>query len=164
MAKKQTAVKKKEEVKDKVREESQVDSDGLIDTVYLIKKTGIEMIEGIDAMADIKAIREASKGDDTPYTFYESGRPVYWAIKNGSYSPLVFPEPGSKVKEGQMGYTSIQLYGWAVTLASTIERIIEILTEPKPSLIDQARKIMTPTIVIVAAIIGVFLIVAMIGG
>jgi len=162
MAKKRSAVKK---VKDEVREETQVELDDLIDTVYLIKKTGIEVIEGSDAESDIRAIQKASKGDDTAFTFYnENHRPFYIAILNGDYSPLVFPEPGPDITKGQIGYTSIQLYGWAVTLAGTIEKIIELETEPKPSLIDQAKKIMTPTIVIVASIVAVFLIVVMMGG
>lgn len=161
MEKKQDAVK---EAKNEVRDEAQAPFDSLIERVYLSRKGNLEMIEGIDAEADIKAIQEATKGDDEEYTFYEDGRPVYMAIKNGSYSPLVFPQPGPDINKGQIGYTSIQLYGWAVTLAGTIEKIIELETEPKPSLIDQAKKIMTPTIVIVASIVAVFLIVVMMGG
>lgn len=156
MGKKQIAVKE--------REEALPEEESLIDRIYLSKKGRLEMLEGADAKVHIKAIQDNTNGNDEDYTFYEDGRPVYFAIQNGQYSPLVFPLPGSKVKEGQMGYTSIQLYGWAVTLAGAIEKIIELLTEPKPSLIDQARKIMTPTIVVVASIIGVFLIVAMMGG
>lgn len=162
MAKKQGAVK---EAKNEVRDEAQALFDSLIGRIYLVKKTGVEMLEGIDAEADIKSIQQATGGDDTEYTFYETdGRPVYIAIKNGHLSPLPFPEPGPNPDKGQTGMTSIELYGLAVTLASTIEKIIELETQPKPSLIDQAKRIMTPTIVIVAAIVAVFLIVVMMGG
>ena len=84
MAKKQSAVKEKQE---KVKAQAEPEVEELIDTVYLIKKAGIEILEGVDAEADIKAIREGSKKDnegDTPYTFYEEdGTPIYIAIKNG---------------------------------------------------------------------------------
>lgn len=136
----------------------------LIARVYLIKKTGIEMVEGADAESHIKAILEASKGDDAEYVFYEDKKPVYVAIQNGTYQPLRFPEPGPDPDKGQTGLTSIDLYAWAVTLAGAIEKIIEGETEPKPSLLDQARKVMTPTIVIVACVIAIFLITALIKG
>lgn len=161
MARTRSAVK---EAKDEVKDEAQASFDSLIGRVYLIKKTGVEMLEGVDAEPHIKAIEQGSEGDDTAYTFYEDGRPVYIAVKNGYYSPLEFPEPGSKTNEGQVGITSIELYGLTVTFPSTIEKIIELETQPKPSLIDQAKRIMTPTIVIVAAIVGVFLIVVMMQG
>lgn len=161
--------------------------DDLIRRMYLIKKSGIELLEGPEAAISIKALREELDGDDdTDFTFYEGGRPVYIAVQNGlhptlplsdealpevetakaygHYSPLQFPEPGPKISEGQSGYTSMELYGWAVTLPLTISKIIELETEPKPSLLDQAKKVMTPTIVIVAAIVAVFLIVVLMQG
>jgi len=134
----------------------------LIGRIYLVKKTGFEILEGADAAKDIKAIQEGTKNTtdgDGPYTFYESGRPVYVAVNtgNGGYSPVTFPDPGPK--EGEMGMSSMELYSLAVTLAQTIEKIIELETLPKPSLIDQAKKIMTPTIAIVACVFVIFLIV-----
>lgn len=154
MAKKQNAVKEETKV------ESQPASDSLISRIYLITKTGPEMLEGVDAEVDIKAIQEAAKNSedgDTPYTFYENGRvPVYVAIKDGSLTPLVFPEPGAE--PGQAGMTSMELYAKAVTLPSTIEKIIELETQPKPSLIDEAKRIMTPTIAIIACVLVIFLI------
>lgn len=134
--------------------------DTLIGKVYLIKKTGYELLEGDDAIPDIKAIQEGTKDAkdrDMPYTFYENGRPVYVAIKNGTISPIVFPDPGTN--EEEMGMSSMELYSLAVTLAQTIEKIIELETTPKPSLIDQAKRVMTPTIAIVACVFVIFLIV-----
>lgn len=139
----------------------------LIRRVYLVTKAGNVVLEGEDALADMRGIYDASRAledGDRAYTFYEDGAPVYIAIKNGNYSPVVFPEPGPDIGKGETGMTSMELYGLAVTLASTVEKIIERETEPKPSLIDQARKVMTPTLVIVGAIIAIFLIVVMIGG
>lgn len=156
MAKKQNAVKEKQE---ETKVETQPDPENLIDRIYLIKKTGIEMLEGADAEADIKAIIKGSKegkDGDMPYKFYENGEEVYIAIKNGYYSPLTFPEPGTKPE--QTGMTAMKLYGLGVTFPIEVEKIIELETEPKPSLIDQARKIMTPTLVIVACIVAIFLI------
>ncbi len=164
MAKKQSAVKK---VKEAPRVEPQPETpepDSLIARIYLVRKTGIEMLEGIEAEADIKTIQQANAEDDTAYTFYEDGRPVYIAIKNGYYGPLVFPEPGPETAKQQTGMTSMELYGLAVTLAGTIEKIIELETQPKPSLIDQAKKIMTPTLVIVASILAIFLLAVMTKG
>ena len=134
--------------------------DTLIGRIYLVKKTGFEILEGADAAKDIKAIQDGTKNTtdgDMPYTFYENGRPVYVAVKNGGYSPITFPDPGTK--EGEMGMSSMELYSLAVTLAQTIEKIIELETLPKPSLIDQAKRIMTPTIAIVACVFVIFLIV-----
>ena len=166
MAKKKSAVEEvKKEVKVKVEPQPEIpDHDGLIDRIYLVKKTGPEMFEGLDAEAHIKAIQKANAEDDTAYTFYEDGRPVYIAIKNGYYSPLVFPEPGPDTAKQQSGMTSMELYGLTVTFASTIEKIIELETQPKPSLIDQAKKIMTPTLVIVASILAIFLLAVMTKG
>ena len=162
MAKRQGVVKK---VKQEAKVEVQPDTDNPIKRVYLGTIRGMQMLEGIDAEEDIRGIREASAGDDRPYTFYEAGDvPVYIAIKNGNYSPLVFPEPGTSADKGEAGMTSMELYGLAVTLPSTIEKIIELETEPKPSLLDQARKIMTPTLVIVASILAIFLLVVIMKG
>lgn len=166
MAKKQSAVKEKpKEAQAEPKIEAQPEPENLVDKVYLIKKTGIEMLEGADAEADIKAIIEAGKkgeDGDTPYKFYEAGEEIYIAIKNGYYSPLKFPDPGEKTD--QTGMTAMKLYSLGVTFPSTIEKIIELETEPKPSLIDQARKIMTPTIVIVGAILVIFLLVVIMKG
>jgi hypothetical protein len=169
MAKRQSGVKEaKREVRQEVAPtagaERQPDADNLISRIYLIKNRGVELFDGPDAEADIKAIQEISKDDDSPYTFYENGMPVYLAIKNGNYSPLVFPEPGTSVEKGEAGMTSMELYGLTVTLPSTIEKIIELETEPKPSLLDQARKIMTPTLVIVGSILVIFLLVVIMKG
>lgn len=133
--------------------------DTLIGKVYLVKTTGVELLEGDNAIPKIKTIMDGTKGmtdGDMPYTFYENGRPVYVAIENGALSPLTFPEPGAKPE--QTGMTSMRLYSLAVTLAQTIEKIIELETTPKPSLLDQAKKIMTPTIAIVACVFVIFLI------
>lgn len=182
--KKTTAVKEKPEEKPEVIANAQPEEDNhqddLIRRVYLSKITGVEILEGSDAEDVIKGIRAASNGDDTPYTFYEeNGKPVYLAIKNSRYEPFVFPEPGSESRdleikdEGEslherikhkMGMTSMQLYAIAVTLASTIEKIVELETQPKPSLIDQAKKIMTPTIAIVACVLVIFLILVVMKG
>ena len=179
MAKTKVAVKKKTKVEivdekvvlditegqEEAKVETQPEPENLIDRIYLIKKTGIEMLEGEDAEVDIKAIIKAGKkgeDGDTPYKFYEAGEEVYIAIKNGYYSPLKFPEPGEKPE--QTGMTAMKLYGLGVTFPLTIERIIELETEPKPSLIDQARKIMTPTLVIVASILAIFLLVVIMKG
>ena len=160
MTMKQSAVK---EVKEEV--EPQPQPNNLINRIYLITKTGFEIWEGTEAEADIKAIQKASEeaeDGDTPFVFYEDGRPVYIAVKNGYLSSLAFPEPGSR--EGQTGMTSMELYGISVTLPSTIEKIIELETQPKPSLIDQAKKIMTPTIAIVACVFVIFLMLALMKG
>ena len=176
MAKTKVVVKRKPKVEvanEKVvldivegREEPKVEAplepENLIDTVYLIKKKGFEILEGDDAMVDIKAIQEASAGEDTAYTFYEGGEPIYIAIKNGSYSPLKFPEPGKGAD--QSGMTAMKLYSLGVTFPATIEKIIELETEPKPSLLDQAKKIMTPTIVIVGCVLVIFLLVVIMKG
>lgn len=134
--------------------------DTLIGKVYLIRKTGVELLEGPDAIPKIKTIQEGTRDNpdgDMDYTFYEGGRPVYVAVENGTLSPLTFPDPGAKPE--QMGMTSMKLYSLAVTLAQTIEKIIELETTPKPSVVDQAKKIMTPTIAIVACVFVIFLIV-----
>lgn len=165
IAKQSLAQEKVQEIQE--GEVKQENNNSPIKRVYLATKTGIEVLEGEDAQEDIKGIFDASRNleeGDSPYIGYEGGKPVYIAIKNGNYSPLVFPEPGSKMENGQTGMTSMELYSLAVTLACTVERIIELETEPKPSLIDQARKIMTPTLVIVGAIVAIFLIAVMIGG
>lgn len=185
MAKKKTTVVKetpdeKTEVIARAQPEEDNHQDDLIHRVYLSKITGLEILEGSDAESVIKGIRETSNGDDTPYTFYEeNGKPVYLAIKNSRYEPFVFPEPGSESRgleakgEGEslheriknkMGMTSMELYSKAVTLPSTIEKIIELETQPKPSLIDQAKKIMTPTIAIVACVLVIFLILVVMKG
>jgi len=168
MTKKKIAAKAPKETP---KAEQQLDT--LIGRVYLIKKTGYEILDGADALPSIKTIQEGTKdtpGGDMPYTFYENGRPVYVAIDNGNISPLAFPTPGeAKEKtatgeektapgERKMGLSSTRLYSLAVTLAQTIEKIIELETTPKPSLIDQAKKIMTPTIAIVACVFVIFLI------
>jgi hypothetical protein len=155
-----------QEIKDEVVEEKPKEDD-LIKRVYLSTNTGIKMLDGEAAMEDIKAIREANPDDDSDYVVYDDdlgGAPAYFAIKNGYYSPLAYPEPGPNIDSGEIGMTSMELYALAVTLPETIEKIIERETEPKPSLIDQARKIMTPTLVIVGAIVAIFLIAVMIGG
>jgi len=162
--------------------ETQTETDGesLISRVYLSKKTGVEILEGSDAEADIKGIRAKCNGDDTDYTFYEeNGEPVYMAIKNQTYEPFYFPEPGPEPKptksedeeetmvekgKRKMGMTSMELYSKAVTLPQTIAKIIELETQPKPSLIDQAKKIMTPTIAIVACVLVIFLILVVMKG
>lgn len=173
MAKEKTVVSEKASIQAESHENN--NHDGSIGRVYLQKKTGLEILERPDAEADIKGIRQASNDDDSPYIFYEEdGEPVYMAIKNQGYKPLVFPEPGPEPKPGtelvpearkqKMGMTSMELYSIAVTLPQEIAKIIELETEPKPSLIDQAKKIMTPTIVIVACVVAIFLIVAMMKG
>ena len=141
--------------------------DTLIGRVYLIKKTGVELLDGVDAQPTIKQIQEGTKDNtdrDMAYTFYEDGKPVYVAVENGNLSPVTFPEPGEENEktptgEKKMGMSSMRLYSLAVTLAQTIEKIIELETTPKPSLIDQAKKIMTPTIAIIACVFVIFLIV-----
>jgi len=162
MAKKRIVVKNKPE---EVKIETQPEAENLIDRIYLIKQTGIEMREGEDAEADIKAIIEAARKDkqgDRQYKFYETGEEVYIAIKNGYYSPLTFPEPG--MKPDQTGMTAMKLYSLGVTFPCEVEKVIELETEPKPSLIDQARKIMTPTLVIVACVLAIFLLVVIMKG
>lgn len=164
MTKKKKTVKAQESPKEQAPAEQ---LDTLIGRVYLIKKTGFEILDGADALPSIKTIQEGTKttdDGDMPYTFYEDGRPVYVAIDNGHISPVAFPEPGvaagdAEAIEKQMGMSSMTLYSLAVTLAQTIEKIIELETTPKPSLIDQAKKIMTPTIAIVACVFVIFLIV-----
>ena len=168
MTKKQTVTKRKvvEEVK-AIPADTAEPLDTLIGRVYLIVPGGLQAIEMPDAEEHIRAIQKAAKDypdGDLPFTFYEGGKPVYMAIKNGKYEALAFPEPGPHVNEGQIGMTSVRLYSLAETLASTIEKIIELETEPKPSLLDQAKKIMTPTIAIVACVLVIFLILVVMKG
>lgn len=162
-----TKAKARVEVKEEVMEEPKAElppeEDSIIARVYLERNTGLEIVEWPDAEEHIKAIYKASGGDDRDFIFYEQdGTPVYMAVMNGRYSKLQFPQPGNQ--SGQAGMTSMELYSKGVTLAEGVEKIIELETQPKPSLIDQARKIMTPTIVIVACVIAIFLIIAMMKG
>ena len=60
--------------------------------------------------------------------------------------------------------TATKLYSLGVTFPCEVEKVIELETEPKPSLIDQARKIMTPTLVIVACVLVIFLLVVIMKG
>lgn len=133
-----------------------------IQRVYLRKVTGLEVVEWPDAEEHIKAIQALGE-DDRPFIFYEQdGSPVYMANMNGTYQAPTFPPPGKE--ETQAGMTSMELYSYAITLAQAIEKIIELETQPKPSLLDQAKKIMTPTIAIVACVFVIFLMVVVIQG
>jgi len=144
--------------------EPQPSVNNAIDTVYLVTKAGIEVRDGIEAESAIKEIKRASGDDDTPYIFFEDGRPVYLAVKASVPRPLVFPEPGPDIVKGQYGVTSVELYGWAVTLAETIARIVEGETKGKPSLMMEAKKIMTLALPIVAAVFAIFIMAVLLKG
>jgi hypothetical protein len=76
--------------------------------------------------------------------------------------PLAFPDPGAKADE--YGDTSVELYGWAVTFPHTIARIVEKETQGKPGLLNEAKKIMTLALPIVAAIFAIFIMAVLLGG
>jgi len=131
--------------------------DSIINRVYLVTRNGFEVHEGPQARPIIKEISEIAGDDDSSFRFYEHGAPVYLAIKASEPRAMTFPDPGPAVDE--YGLTSVELYGLAVTLANTISRIVELETCGKPSLMMEAKKIMTLALPIVAAVFVIFLMV-----
>jgi len=136
------------------------DSD--IRRVYVGTHAGVQVYEGPRAWPLIREIQEVSAGDDTPFICYEQGAPVYFALRASALRPLAFPDPGAKADE--YGDTSVELYGWAVTFPHTIARIVEKETQGKPSLLNEAKKIMTLALPIVAAIFAIFIMAVLLGG
>jgi len=139
---------------------------GNIGRVYVGTHAGVEVCEKEQAWPLIREIRaradELFEGDDTPFICYEDGQPVYVALRASALRPMAFPDPGKAAEE--YGVTSVELYGWAVTLAQTIAKIVEKETQGKPSLLSDAKKIMTLALPIVAAIFAIFIMAVLLGG
>lgn len=134
-----------------------------INRVYIGTHAGPEVYEGKQAWPLIREIQEIAGGDDTPFVCYlEDGSPVYVALRASELRPIAYPEPGAEA--GQYGLTSVELYGLAVTFPQTIARIVEKETQGKPSLLNDAKKIMTLALPIVAAIFVIFIMAVALGG
>jgi hypothetical protein len=133
-----------------------------IKRVYVAAHSGVEVFDGKAAWPLIREIKEVADGDDTPFICYEDGAPVYVALRASPLRPLAFPDPGGDAD--QYGVTSVQMYGWTVTFPQTIAKIIELETRGKPSLLNDAKKIMTLALPIVAAIFVIFIMAVALGG
>jgi hypothetical protein len=134
-----------------------------INRVYIGTHAGVEVYEGKQAWPLIREIKEVAGDDDTAFTCYEEdGSPVYVALRASALRPIAFPEPGDKANE--YGVTSVQMYGWVMTFPQTIAKIVEKETQGKPSLLSDAKKIMTLALPIVAAIFAIFVMAVALGG
>jgi hypothetical protein len=134
-----------------------------INRVYIGTHAGVEVYEGKQAWPLIREIKEVAGDDDTAFTCYEEdGSPVYVALRASALRPIAFPEPGEKSNE--YGVTSVQMYGWVMTFPQTIAKIVEKETQGKPSLLSDAKKIMTLALPIVAAIFAIFVMAVALGG
>ena len=136
--------------------------DSTIKRVYLNTHAGVQVYENQQAWPLIREIQAVAGDDDTPFIFYEDGMPVYVALRASEVRPLVFPEPGSAAD--QYGLTSVELYGLTVTFPNTIARIIELETRAKGGLMNEAKKIMTLALPIVAAVFAIFIMAVLLGG
>ena len=135
--------------------------DSAIKRVYLSTHAGVQVYEGQQAWPLIREIQAVAGDDDTPFICYEEGYPVYVALRASEVRPLVFPEPGSGAD--QYGLTSVELYGLTVTFPNTIARIIELETRAKAGLMNEAKKIMTLALPIVAAVFAIFIMAVILG-
>lgn len=133
-----------------------------IKRVYISTHGGVQVYDGQQAWPLIREIQEVAQGDDTPFICYEDNMPVYVAKKASAVRPIDYPEPGAAAN--QYGATSVELYGWAVTFPHTIARIVEKETQGKPGRLNEAKKIMTLALPIVAAIFAIFIMAVLLGG
>lgn len=136
--------------------------EGNISRVYIGTHAGVQVYEGKQAWPVIREIREIAAGDDTPFICYENGMPVYVARRASALRPMPYPDPGSAAD--QYGLTAVELYGLTVTFPQTIAKIVEKETQGKPSLLNDAKKIMTLALPIVAAVFAIFLMAVILGG
>lgn len=144
----------------------------MVKTLYLVTKRGITCLTGDDS-AEI--IAEIEKNEVLlPFTWFESGVPVYMAIqklKNGNngegiikdsvkyeYTPVVIPDPIN------YGMTAPDMYGKSVTYPNKIVRIIERRTRQKTTLAEQIKKAMTLILPICVALVIIFLMAVLLGG
>jgi hypothetical protein len=162
-----TATKRKHEkvkvVKPKTTEPTKAEDNGAkhtqeallslpkIDIIYKVAKGELHQYigrVGQEAEWD-KLANEIQSSDNTPYTFYQNGKPFYVAVQNGTIQPLTFPEPKD------YGVTSPNLFAWAVTLADAVAEFIRLKIRGKMSL---ANKLMQPGVLGMALLVSIFLI------
>jgi hypothetical protein len=131
-----------------------------VKTVYVITKDALHQYigrQGQETQWD-NLIKEIQANDNMPYIFYQSSKPFYMAVQNGTIQPLLFPEPKD------YGTTSANLFAMAVTCADAIAEFIRLKIKGRQGLASQLRQLGVLGMPLVIAIFLIFILIVYIGG